>query len=87
MTSEDPRMKICRRSFAVSWLFFTFYIFAVMYFSYALGTQPYVFGLPKWLAIGNVLVPGFFVLLLIVVVEALIPDIPLTDADEDVEDE
>jgi uncharacterized membrane protein YhdT len=84
---EDPRMKICRRSFAVSWLFFTLYVFAVMFFSYALGTKPYVFGLPRWLAIGNVLVPGLFVLLLIVVVEALIPDIPLTDADDDVEDE
>ena len=85
---EDPRIKICRRSFAISWLFFTLYVFAVMYFSYTLGTKPYVFGLPGWLAIGNVLVPGFFVLLLIVVVEAFVPDIPLTDdADEDVEDE
>jgi uncharacterized membrane protein YhdT len=84
---EDPRMKICRRSFAISWFFFTLYVFAVMYFSYALGTKPYVFGLPRWLAIGNVLVPAFFVLLLIVVVETLIPDIPLTDSEEDVEDE
>ena len=84
---EDPRMKICRRSFAVSWLFFTLYVVAVMVFSYTLGTKPYVFGLPRWLAIGNVLVPCVFVLVLIVVVEKLIPDIPLTDADEDGEDE
>ena len=85
--TEDPRMKICRRSFAISWLFFTLYVVAVMVLSYALGTRPYVFGLPRWLAIGNILVPIVFALALIFVVEKLVPDIPLTDADEDGEDE
>jgi uncharacterized membrane protein YhdT len=85
--TEDPRIRICRRSFAISWLFFTLYVIAVMFFSYALGTKPYIFGLPRWLAIGNIIVPGVFVLALIFVVEKLIPDIPLTDTDEDSEDE
>lgn len=52
--------------------------------SYILGTKPYVFGLPRWVAIGNIIVPVFFVLLLIFVVEKFLPDISLTE-DEDLE--
>jgi uncharacterized membrane protein YhdT len=83
--NEDPRITICRRSFAISWLFFTLYVAAVMFFSYTLGTEPHILGLPRWLAIGNILVPAIFVVALIFVVEKLIPDIPLTDTDEEEE--
>lgn len=80
---EDPRIKVCRKSLAISWIFFTIYIIAVMSLSYILGTKPYVWGLPRWMAIGNILVPAIFVILLIFVVEKFIPDIPLTDNEEE----
>jgi len=83
---EDPRIKIGRKGLALSWLYFTIYLIVIMTLSYILGTKPYVFGLPRWVAIGNILVPVVFVILLIFVVERFIPDIPLTD-EEDSEEE
>jgi uncharacterized membrane protein YhdT len=41
-------------------------------------------GLPRWVAIGNILVPIVFILALVFVIEKFIPDVPLTD-DEDSE--
>jgi len=79
---EDPRIKIGRKGLALSWLYFTIYLIVIMTLSYILGTKPYVFGLPRWVAIGNILVPVVFVILLIFVVERFIPDIPLTDDEE-----
>jgi uncharacterized membrane protein YhdT len=84
---EDRRMRICRRSLVISWLFFTLYVTAVMAFTYFSGTKPLVFGLPGWLAIGNIFVPTLFVFALIFVVEKFIPDLPLTDAGQDTEEE
>ena len=81
---EDSRIRIGRKSFALAWLYYTIYLLIIMGLSYILGTKPYVFGLPRWVAIGNIIVPVFFVLLLILVVEKFIPDISLTE-DEDLE--
>ena len=81
---EDSRIRIGRKSFALAWLYYTIYLLIIMGLSYILGTKPYVFGLPRWVAIGNIIVPVFFVLLLILVVEKFLPDISLTE-DEDLE--
>lgn len=77
--TEDPRVKVCRRAFLLAWAFFSVYLLAVMATSYLFGIKPLLWGLPQWVTIGNVLMPVGFVLLLIIVVEKLIPDIPLTD--------
>ena len=76
---EDSRIRIGRKSFALAWLYYTIYLLIIMGLSYILGTMPDGFGLPRWVAIGNIIVPVFFVLLLILVVEKFIPDIPLTE--------
>jgi len=81
---EDSRIRIGRKNFALAWLYYTIYLLIIMGLSYILGTKPYVFGLPRWVAIGNIIVPVFFVLLLILVVEKFLPDISLTE-DEDLE--
>lgn len=83
---EDPRIKMGRKSLALAWLYFTIYLIAIMVFSYILGTEPYLWGLPRWVAIGNIVVPIAFVIMLIFVVEKFIPDIPLTDDEEKSED-
>lgn len=83
--TEDPRIKAGRRNFGLAWLYYTFYLLVMMGLSYLLGTKPYVLGLPRWVAVGNILVPVVFVVLLIFVVERFVPDISLTD-DEDLEE-
>jgi len=79
---EDPRVKIARKIMVLGWLYFTLYLVVIMVLSFVLGTRPFVFGLPRWVAIGNLAVPFFFVILLIFVAEKFIPDIPLTDDEE-----
>jgi len=79
---EDPRIKVARKSLALSWLYFTIYVIVIMACSYFLGIKPLVLGLPRWVAIGNILVPALFVIGLIFFIEKLIPDIPLTDNEE-----
>lgn len=79
---EDPRVKVSRRCLLLAWIFFFVYLAAIMVASYVPGVEPYVIGLPRWVAIGNIGVPLSFVVLLIFVVELLIPDIPLTDDEE-----
>jgi uncharacterized membrane protein YhdT len=81
---EDPRIKIARKTFALSWIYFTIYLIVIMGCSYFLGIKPYLMGLPRWVAIGNILVPIVFILALVFVIEKFIPDVPLTD-DEDSE--
>ena len=76
---QDPRIKIARKSLVVSWIFFSVFVFLVLFLSYTLGQKPYIFGLPQWVAIGAVLVPTVFTVLVIFIAEKLIPDIPLTD--------
>lgn len=84
---QDPRIKIARKSLTVSWIFFSVFVFLVLSLSYSLGNKPYVFGLPRWVAIGGVLVPTVFTVIVIFITEKLIPDIPLTDEDQSAADE
>jgi len=84
--TEDPRIKTSRKVLALAWLYFTFYLIAIMSSSYLLGIRPFIWGLPRWVAIGNIIVPVVFVILLIFVAERFIPDIPLKE-DEDSEKE
>ena len=77
--TEDPRIKTARRGLGLAWIYFALYVAAVMGISYLLGAKTYLWGLPRWVTIGNIIVPVVFVLLLIFVVEKFIPDIPLTD--------
>jgi len=79
---EDPRMKVGRKSLALAWIYFFIYLTAMMVLSYTLGVKPYLWGLPRWVAIGNVVIPIVFVVVLIFVVERFIPDIPLTNGEE-----
>jgi len=76
---EDPRIKVSRKSFIIAWVFYLIYVGVIMFLSYKLGIKPFVWGLPRWVAIGNILIPFAFVVILIFVVEKFIPDIPLTD--------
>ncbi len=76
---EDPRIKVSRRAFFLAWVFFSAYVIAVMGASYFLGIKPRLWGLPLWVAVGNILVPAVFVILLIFLVEKFIPDVFLTD--------
>lgn len=82
---EDPRIKIAQKIFLIAWLFYSFYLITILLCSYLLGIEPYLFGLPRWVAIGNIIVPVIFVVLLIFVSEKLIPDVTLTDSDVDEE--
>lgn len=84
--TEDPRIKTAKRSFRLAWIYFAIYVAAVMVLSYLLGTKPYLWGLPRWVTIGNIVVPVVFVLLLIFVVEKFIPDIHLTDEKQKTEE-
>ena len=76
---EDPRIKEARKSLALAWGYFFIYLIVILTLSYTLGIKPYMWGLPRWVAIGNIVVPVIFVIMLIFVVEKFIPDIPLTD--------
>jgi len=83
---EDSRVKISRKVFTLAWIYYALYLLFIMGSSYLLGVRPYIWGLPCWVFIGNILVPVVFVLLLIFLAERFIPDIPLTE-DEDSERE
>ncbi len=83
---EDSRVKISRKIFIQAWIYYALFLLLIMGSSYLLGIRPYIWGLPRWVFIGNIIVPVVFVLLLIFLAEQLIPDIPLTE-DEDSERE
>ncbi len=76
---EDSRIKESRKSLALSWIYFSLYLVVIMVLSYSLGEKPYLFGLPLWVAIANVLIPFLFVFFLIIIVEMFISDLSLTD--------
>ncbi len=80
---EDPRLRVARRAFALSWIFFTIFVAVNMVTALTLGNEPWLFGLPLWVAVSCILVPTAFVLLLIPLIEKLIPDISLDDDQED----
>jgi len=79
---EDPRIKVARKTLTLAWLFFAIYLLVIMVISYILGIKPYIWGLPRWVTIGNIIVPIVFLAILVFVVEKFIPDIPLTDDEE-----
>jgi len=77
--NADPRAKTARRGLWLAWAFFSFYLAGILLTSYLLDVSPLLWGLPLWVAVGNIVVPAAFVLLLILVVERGIPDLPLDD--------
>ncbi|MFW6116793.1 MAG: DUF997 family protein [bacterium] len=79
---EDPRVHQARRMWAIAWIFYSVFVACLMGFSYTLGVEPLIWGLPRWVAIGQIVVPIVFVLGLIAVAEKLIPDLPVTDEEE-----
>ena len=79
MKTEDKRIKKARKIFIMAWAYFALYLAVMMSLTYALGIKPYLLGLPAWVAVANLLVPLFFIIVLIPVVELFIPDISLTD--------
>jgi uncharacterized membrane protein YhdT len=79
---EDPRIKVARRSLAFSWIYFALFLVATMAAAAGFANEPLLFGLPRWVAVSCVVVPAVFVALLVPIVERLIPEIPLSD-DED----
>ena len=79
---EDSRIKVARKTLTLAWLFFAIYLLVIMVISYTLGIKPYIWGLPRWVTIGNIIVPIVFLAILVFVVEKFIPDIPLTDDEE-----
>jgi uncharacterized membrane protein YhdT len=74
---EDPRIKIGRRNLALAWIYYSLYLIASMVVSYTLTNKPYICGLPRWVALGCVVVPFIFVVVLIFIVEKFIPNVPL----------
>ena len=80
--NEDPRVKEAKKICGISWLFYSVFLVFMMGISYAVGTTPYIFGLPRWVVLGNFVVPVVFVIALIIVAEKFIPDLPLEDKQE-----
>ena len=72
-------MRVARRCLALAWIYFFLYLTTIMLFSYLFGNEPMVWGLPRWVALGNIIVPIVFVVMLIFVAEKGIPDVSLTD--------
>jgi len=79
---EDRRVKYAKRLWGLSWIFYSVFLVFLMGLSYTLGVKPYIFGLPRWVVLGNAVVPIVFVIALIFVAEKFIPDLPLTDEEE-----
>ena len=80
---EDPRIKVARRGLVLAWTFFTVFLAAALIGAAAFNNEPLLFGLPRWVALSCIIVPALFVVALIPIVEKLIPDISLSDEDEE----
>lgn len=76
-------MKAARKSLAFAFIFYTVFLILSFVFFYGLGTEPYLFGMPLWAAVGVILFPILSVILVIPLVEHFIPDVPLTDDKEE----
>lgn len=83
---EDPRIGVGFKCFIFSWVYFGIYVLILMILSYHLGWEPSVLGLPRWIAIGNILFPIFSMIILVFAVGKFIPDIPLEDDDKENEE-
>ena len=80
---EDPRIKVARRGLVLSWSFYSVFLATALVSAAAFGNHPHLFGLPRWVTWACLIVPAAFVVVLIPIVEKLIPDIPLSDDDEE----
>ena len=80
---EDPRIKVARRGLVLAWTFFTVFLAAAFGAAAAFNNEPLLFGLPRWVALSCIVVPAVFVVALIPIVEKLIPDISLSDDEEE----
>jgi uncharacterized membrane protein YhdT len=80
---EDPRVKVARRGLVLAWTFYTVFLGTVLVAAAAFHNEPYLFGLPRWVALSCIIVPAVFVVALIPIVEKLIPDISLSDDEEE----
>jgi uncharacterized membrane protein YhdT len=78
---EDPRIRVARRGLVLSWTFFTVFLAAVLGFAAGFTNEPLLFGLPRWMALSCIIVPGAFVVALIPIIERCIPDISLSNDD------
>jgi uncharacterized membrane protein YhdT len=87
MKTEDKRIKKARKIFILAWAYFAIYLAVMMSLTYALGIKPCIWGLPSWVAVANLLVPLFFIIMLIPVVELFFPDISLTDEQDNSQEE
>jgi uncharacterized membrane protein YhdT len=80
---EDPRIKVARRSLALSWIYFALFLAVTMAVAASFANEPLLFGLPRWVVLSCVIVPAVFVAALVPIVERLIPDIPLSDEEDE----
>jgi len=78
---NDPRMKIAKKALIYSWIFYSVFSAAVIFFGASLKIKPYILGLPAWVAVSIIFIPVGFVALLVLIINKLIPDISLEDAD------
>ena len=76
---RDPRIRAARRGLAFSWIFYSLFLLAVLAVAATAGSEPLLFGLPRWVALACFLLPAGFVAALVPLVEKLIPDVPLDD--------
>jgi len=80
---EDPRIKVARRGLTLSWTYFSVFLAVTFGTAAVFNSEPLLFGLPRWVALSCIIVPAAFVVALIPIVERLIPDISLSDEDEE----
>jgi uncharacterized membrane protein YhdT len=80
---EDPRIKVARRGLVLAWTFYSVFLVAALGVAAVFGNEPLLFGLPRWVALSSIIVPALFVVALIPIVEKLIPDISLSDEEEE----
>jgi len=80
---EDPRIKVARKGLVLAWTFFSVFLGAILVAAATFSNEPLLFGLPRWVALSCIVVPAVFVVALIPIVEKLIPDISLSDDDEE----
>jgi uncharacterized membrane protein YhdT len=80
---EDPRVKVARRSLVLSWTYFGVFLVATMAVAATFANEPLLFGLPRWVALSCIVVPAAFVAALVPIVEKLIPEIALSDEEDE----
>ena len=74
---------MARRGLVLAWTFYSVFLAAALVTAAASNNEATLFGLPRWVALSCVILPAVFVVALIPIVEKLIPDISLSDEDEE----